>query len=67
MQFIICNLVFYVANRKKAEAHETGGGQPPSLLTPAEELALSLNRLKGDLWAMRFQGPVRQTQWLSKM
>ncbi|RXN04206.1 E3 ubiquitin- ligase TRIM39-like protein [Labeo rohita] len=31
------------ANRKKAEAHKTGGGPAPPPLTNAEEMALSLN------------------------
>ncbi|CAM4598127.1 unnamed protein product [Leuciscus chuanchicus] len=33
-----------ITNRKKAEARKTGGGPPPPSLTPAEELALSLNK-----------------------
>ncbi len=49
----MCNAVFtrlnvlsyltYSANRKKAEAHKTGGGPAPPPLTNAEEMALSLN------------------------
>eukprot|EP00064_Thunnus_orientalis_P013518 superscaffoldBa00002211_g13557 len=34
---------FYSANRKRAEAHKTGGGPPTPPLTDAEELALSQN------------------------
>ncbi|RXN28329.1 myb SANT-like DNA-binding domain-containing 4-like isoform X1 [Labeo rohita] len=45
MSLLKCSFSFDVssANRKKAEAHKTGGGPAPPPLTNAEEMALSLN------------------------
>ena len=37
------NLTSIIANRKKAEARQTGGGPPPAPLTEAEKMALSQN------------------------
>ena len=35
-----------LANRKNAEARQTGGGPPPAALTEAEEMALSQQSMR---------------------
>lgn len=42
--FFLCIFFLIAATKKKTEVAGTGGGPPPASFTPAEELALEINK-----------------------